>query len=332
MSPVPRPAPANALQALAPAPPARTWIALVALAVLTSLGIAWSFAGRVPVLARGEGLMVRGDAPVPVTAPAQGRVLKVHRAIGDTVAAGELLAELDAPELRLQLTEAQGLLTALQQSDRNLRAEEQQAIASVTAAMARPEGAAAMSEAEALDRLDSLLAARAARAAEIERASATVRRLIQSQDDLSHVRAAVAGTVMSLDADAGSAVERGTPVARIAPVPADGRLRCIATMRETEPGRIVQGMRVRLSPAHTRPEVHGFVRGVVERVVGPVGAGVPETVIIAVEEDASAPSGMAWTGGSGYPDRMAPVSHAEIIVTVDEVAPIALAMPWLSRQ
>jgi multidrug resistance efflux pump len=329
---VPRPAPANALQALAPAPPARTWIALSALAILTSLGVAWSLSGRVPIVARGEGVMVRGDVPVRVTSPSRGRILKVHRAVGDSVSAGELVAEIDAPELRLQLTEAQGLLTALQQSDRNLRAEEQQAIASVTAAVARSDGVAPMPESQALDRLDELLAARAARAAEIERVSATVRRLAQEQDERSQVRAPVAGTVVAIGAGEGSAVERGTPVVGIAPAPDDGRVRCMATMRDTEPGRIAQGMRVRVSPRGTRPEIHGFARGVVERVAGAGDADAPETVIVLIDADAATPSGLAWVGGSGLPDRMPPVSRAEIIVTVDEVAPITLAMPWLARQ
>jgi len=329
---VPRPAPANALQALAPAPPARTWLALVALAILSSLGIAWSLAGRVPVLAAGDGVMVRGDAPIVVTSPSSGRVAKVHRAVGGSVTAGESIAEVDAPEVRLQLIEAQGLLTALQQSDRNLRAEEQQAIAAIAAALAKADGSSATTEAQVLERLDDAIAARSARAAEIERVSAAVRHLIQTQEEMTQVRAATAGTVIEVLAEAGSGVERGTPVARIAPVAADGRIRCVATMRNAERGRVEPGMRVRLSPDRTRPEIHGFVRGSVERVIGGNGADALETVIILVDEDAASPSGMAWVGGAGYPDRMAPVSRAEIIVTLDEVAPVALAMPWLMRQ
>jgi len=329
---VPRPAPANALQALAPSPPARTWLALVALAILSSLGIAWSVAGSVPVLAGGDGVMVRGDAPTVSTSPSAGRVTRVFRAVGDTVSAGEPIAEVDAPEVRLQLMEAQGLLTALQQSDRNLRAEEQQAIASIAEAIARADGASAMPEAQVLERLDDALAARSARTAEIERVSATVRRLIQMQEEMTQVRAASAGTVIEMLVEPGSGVERGTPMARIAPAAADGRIRCVASMHDAEPGRIAPGMRVRLSPDRTRPEVHGFVQGVVERVNDGHGADGAETVIILVDEDAGSPSGMAWVGGAGYPDRMAPVLRAEVIVTVDEVAPIALAMPWLARQ
>lgn len=329
---MPRPAPANALQALAPAPPARTWIALAALAVVASLGVAWSLSGTVPIVARGNGTVVRGDVPLRVTSPSQGRVTKVHRAVGDSVAAGELVAEIDAPELRLQLTEAQGLLTALQQSDRNLRAEEQQAIASVTAAIARPDGAMPMPESQALDRLDELLAARAARASEIETLSARVRRLVQEQDECSQVRAPVAGTVVSIDAVEGAAVERGTPLAKVAPATGDGRVRCMATMRDAEPWRIAEGMRVRISPEGTRPEIHGFMSGVVERVARPGGEDAPELVVILIDADAATPSGLAWVGGGGIPDRMAPVSRAEILVTVDEVAPVTLAMPWLARQ
>jgi multidrug resistance efflux pump len=329
---VPRPAPANALQALSPAPPARTWIALAALAVLASLGVAWSLSGTVPVVALGDGTVVRGDVPVRVTSPSQGRVLKVHRAVGEGIAAGELIAEIDAPRLRLQLTEAQGLLTALQQSDRNLRAEEQQAIASLAASVARSDGTAPMPESQALDRLDDLLAARAARAAEIERVAATVRRLVQEQDEQSSVRAPVAGTVVSIDAAEGAAVERGTRLAQVAPTPADGRMRCMATMRDAEPGRIAQGMRVRLSPEGTRPEIHGFAVGVVERVIAGVDSDAPWMVVILVDADAAAPSGVSWVGGRGLPGTMAPVSSAEISITVDEVAPITLAMPWLARQ
>ena len=304
----------------------------MALAILTSLGVAWSLSGTVPIVARGSGVMVRGDVPLRVTSPSQGRVLKLHRAVGDSIAAGELVAEIDAPELRLQLTEAQGLLTALQQSDRNLRAEEQQAITTVAAAMARPDGAMPIPESQVLDRLDELLAARAARAAEIERASATVRRLVQEQDERSQVRAPVAGTVIAIEVAEGAAVERGTPLVQIAPAAGDGRVRCIAAMRDSEPGRIGQGMRVRLSPQGTRPEIHGFALGVVERVTGAGDADAAETVIVLMDADAATPSGLSWVGGGGLPDRMAPVSRAEIFITVDEVAPVMLAMPWLAGQ
>ena len=329
---MPRPAPANALQALAPVPPVRMWIALLSLAILSSLGVAWSLAGRVPLRARGHGIIVSGESPVRVTAPAAGRVTKVHRAVGDSVSAGELVAELDVPELRQQLTEAQGLLTALQQSDRTLRAEEQQSIAALVAAMARPDGAAALTEARALERMDGVLAARASRATEMERVSATVRRLIQAQEETTQIRAAAAGTVVAIDADTGSTVDRGMSLARIAPVAADGRVRCIASMQAADRGRIAPGMPVRLSPERTRPEIHGFLRGTVERVTGAGDAESPETAIILIDADASAPSGVAWVGGSGLPGRMAPVSEAEVIVTVEEVAPIAMAMPWLARQ
>ena len=91
-------------------------------------------------------------------------------------------------------------------------------------------------------------------------------------------------------------------------------------------------MPVRLSPERTRPEIHGFVRGTVERVASAGDAESSETVIILIDADASAPSGVTWVGGSGVPDRMAPVSAAEVIVTVEEVSPIAMAMPWLARQ
>lgn len=329
---MPRPAPANALQALAPAPPARLWMALAAMSVLLSLGVAWSLSGTVPITVAGDGVIVAGEMPVSVTAPAHGRVAKLHRAVGDRVSAGELIAEVDAPEARLQLTEMQGLLTALQQSDRNLQAEEQRSIAAVVNAMAHPGGTAPLSEAQALDRLDELLAARASRAAEIERASATVRRLVQAQEEMTQVRAPVAGTVISIGAAEGGAVERGATLVDVAPTPADGRTRCIATIRGADPGRVAEGMAVRLIPDVARPEVHGYVLGTVERVMRSQDGRAPDMAIILIGQDPDAPSGMAWVGGRGLPDRLAPVSRAEIAVTVDEVAPITLAMPWLARQ
>ena len=308
------------------------WIALLSLAILCSLGVAWSLAGRVPLRARGHGIIVRGEIPVQVTASSAGRVTKVHRAVGDSVSAGELIAELDVPELRQQLTEAQGLLTALQQSDRKLHAEEQQSIAALVAATVRPDGTAPVTEANALERMDDLLAARASRAMEIERVSATVRRLVQAQEEMTQIRAAAAGTVVAIDAELGSTVDRGMAVARVSPGTADGRVRCIAAVHDADRGRIAPGMPARLSPERTRPEIHGFVRGTVERVMSAGDAESSETVIILIDADASSPSGVAWVGGRGVPDRMAPVSEAEVVVTVEEVAPIAMAMPWLARQ
>jgi membrane fusion protein (multidrug efflux system) len=91
--------------------PAAVALALSAL-VLAGWG-AWTVAARVPVVARSEAArVVRARRVHPVEAAVAGRVSRAALALGRTVEAGEVLVELDASEVELELAEARARLVA----------------------------------------------------------------------------------------------------------------------------------------------------------------------------------------------------------------------------
>lgn len=84
------------------------WLALVALLLLIALTLAWSLLGRVSTTLSGEGLLLGdGGSLTRVDVPRAGRLLRYHVAEGDRVREGQLLAEIEQPELLRQHLELQ---------------------------------------------------------------------------------------------------------------------------------------------------------------------------------------------------------------------------------
>ena len=79
---------------------ARGWLALVALLGLVSAVIAWSVVGEVTTYVRADGIVVnRGGAVVEVVAGSSGTLSAVHVAPGDTLDAGDPVAETTVAEI-----------------------------------------------------------------------------------------------------------------------------------------------------------------------------------------------------------------------------------------
>ena len=55
------------------------------------------------------------------------------------------------------------------------------------------------------------------------------------------------------------------------------------------------------------------------------------SAVVDLEVDASTPTGLRWTGGTGYPKSLAPGTICEVDVVTEEVAPIHLILPWLRK-
>ena len=155
-----------------------------------------------------------------IYARTSGYIVKRHVDIGDDVKAGQLLAEIDSPEIDQQLAQARA---DLRQAERNL--DQQKATMDLNRATmerykgADAEGAVAI---EAVDQAVSsyrtAVAAVAAAEASVESFRANVRRLLDLTG-FQRVLAPFAGTVIQRNADVGTLVTAGSPTDNTAVAP-----------------------------------------------------------------------------------------------------------------
>ncbi len=89
----------------------RSWLALIAIAALILAALLWSIFGSISSYVEGQGrLSSRGRQLASASAPGTGTLsrLLVHK--GDSVKNGQVVAEIDAPEVEQQIAGAQSLV------------------------------------------------------------------------------------------------------------------------------------------------------------------------------------------------------------------------------
>lgn len=93
-----------------------TWVAaLVGFLAFAGAWLFWGLRAEVHDVATSDRARVEAvDAPHPVDALASGRLTAIHARLGQRVAAGQPLFDLDADTQRFELAEAEALLTSLQ--------------------------------------------------------------------------------------------------------------------------------------------------------------------------------------------------------------------------
>ncbi len=169
---------------------------------------------------------------------------------------------------------------------------------------------------------------------------------------LGAVLAPYSGRVVEAKANAGQVVSRGTPLLTIerAPETAGGTPVAILYVSAQDGKRLSGGMGVTVSPASTRREEHGVVRGRVLRVADTPASsagmtrtlqndqlvrnftellGTPYEVEVALERDPATPSGLRWTTGSGPGFAIETGTLAEAEFTTRSIRLIAFALPAL---
>ena len=101
----------------------RGWVALAAFGVLALAAVVWAVFGRLDYRVDGLAVLLHeGSRIIPVTAPADGRVIAVHVRKGQQVTKGALLAELSLPALEAQISALDASIAALEDEIRLLAA------------------------------------------------------------------------------------------------------------------------------------------------------------------------------------------------------------------
>lgn len=196
-----------------------------------------------------------------------------------------------------------------------------------------------------------LLRSRSARQAEAARAAADLAVAAARRDFAAEVTAPSDGTVVQVVGHVGQVVHAGEALVVLTESgQGEQPLECVAFLPLGEGKRLEPGMEARVSPAPAPSERYGAIRGIVQSVE-PIAATTdsmarlihsPEVVQdlddkygalvacrISLVADPSAPSGVAWSSGSGWPGALTPGTPCEVEVLAERVAPIRLVMPWL---
>jgi HlyD family secretion protein len=114
-----------------------SWALLWGLVLLVVGGLAWAIIVVVPVTVKGEGILLSPGGVLDVTSGSQGRVTKLLVQTEDAVAVGQVIAELDQPQTRQELTTAQSELRDLQDERRQTLEFQQRKTAVLAAALAQ---------------------------------------------------------------------------------------------------------------------------------------------------------------------------------------------------
>ncbi len=207
----------------------------------------------------------RGWSEAPVYARTAGYVKRWVVDIGDTVLAGQLLAEIDAPELDQQLKQAQADVATADTQAQQAKATSDRVSKLLPSQAVSPQ--------EAGDRLSDARV----RSSALASASANLQRL-QALAAFKQVRAPFAGTVTARNADAGTLVSgsnSGTPLFTLS----DGRRLRVDVQA---PEALAAGIHVR-DEAEVVPGGSGWKKPLPARVLASAGAVNPAARTVKVQ-------------------------------------------------
>ncbi|WP_298640376.1 NHLP bacteriocin system secretion protein [uncultured Tistrella sp.] len=262
--------------------------------------------------------------------------------------------ELRGAALRDQQANLRRLLkTGNVTRDRLLQVDQEVLAVESSIADARDERVAMQAEAalQATEREKARLEAER-RLAEAERELAA---LDQQLARSSKVRSPFAGRVVEAKVNVGQMVQPGTAMVTLErqAEPADGRSTLpyvTAYVTAADGKKIRAGQPVEISPATTRREEHGFLRGHVvhvsdvpassagmlktlqnDRLVQTFqdGMGAPFEVTVAIDPDPARPDRPLWSSPRAHPPRIEPGTLAELRFTIRSGPLLALAIPAL---
>ncbi len=185
----------------------------------------------------------------------------------------------------------------------------------------------------------------------ISDADALIGQLAARMADEQHVIAPRAGKLVQLTCSPGDGVHKGNTVAIISDV-GDGRLRCYAFFPLTEGKRVQKDMHAFVELSIADRDRFGVISSVVRDVDAVVGTrenflsiinssdvaqdierrdGGTVSAVIDLELDTASPSGLRWTGGTGYPKQLTPGMLCDVDIVTEDIAPISLLIPRLQQ-
>ena len=84
----------------------KSWIFLATIFGLCGVALVWSVVGEIPVSVDGFGVLINPGNVRGIQSDVSGQLTELHIRVGDTVNRGDVIAEINQPELRQQLEQA----------------------------------------------------------------------------------------------------------------------------------------------------------------------------------------------------------------------------------
>lgn len=107
----------------------RHWLALGSLAAFVLAAGVWAVWGRLPVTVTGKGVLTYPRTLQPIQSPGDGRLRALRLAAGDVVRRGDIVAEIDRPDLERDLAAARARLAERQRQDARMHGIESRQMA-----------------------------------------------------------------------------------------------------------------------------------------------------------------------------------------------------------
>ncbi|KTD19785.1 NHLP bacteriocin system secretion protein [Legionella londiniensis] len=99
------------------------WLVLAVLLSLLLVALGWGFFGTIATRIHGNGILVsRGQQIYDAVAEAEGRISQIYAQIGDHVKQGQVVAQLDMPILRLEVSNKRQQMLAIKKQYEELKA------------------------------------------------------------------------------------------------------------------------------------------------------------------------------------------------------------------
>jgi len=102
--PLTRPASPEQLDRMLRVVPSLAWPGLAVLGAVILMGLLWGLFATVPVRVQAQGILLTPAGVADIVAPDNGRLLRVFAQPGDRVRAGQVVAEIDQPEIVADLS------------------------------------------------------------------------------------------------------------------------------------------------------------------------------------------------------------------------------------
>ncbi|MFP5270972.1 NHLP bacteriocin system secretion protein [Coleofasciculus sp.] len=98
----------------------KDWLPLATLGSLVGIAFIWSIVGRIPITARGQGVLIYPRQVVDVQSTSSGQIKELKVKVGDRVNADDVIATVELPEIQKQLQQQKEKLKELQQQNQGV--------------------------------------------------------------------------------------------------------------------------------------------------------------------------------------------------------------------
>lgn len=340
------------------------WLSLLALGLVIVAAVLWSLFGSISIKVQGQGILIRGAAVLDVTSGTSGRLTDIQVAVGDGIAAGQVIASVEQEDLRLRIENTQDEL-------RRLRGQQGQQQASTSGILSQLRAQRRDLEAKLAQQRDlverglitrSTMMATQSQIASIDQQIARERQQTSSggnqvaalEDELEELESKLAsasevvspydGRVLELMVDPGNLVTPGTRLLTLEPL--EGPIDAVLFVPAANGKKVRPGMETRVSPSTYKSEEYGFIVGEVRRAASfpatPEGmlrvlrnqelattlAGEgPKIEIVAQLTEDETVSGFEWTSAGGPPGPVYSGTLCEANIVVEKKKPISYVLP-----